>query len=89
MSIEGHLDIHNEEPLLMNFIEESILLSIQEEEIKFIEEDLVEETLNQDDLCHLKHKEEIMDTISLVHHNKELSKLEYYINIYYTLFNHV
>lgn len=60
----------------MNFIGESIPPSIKEEEIKFIEEDLVEETLNQEDLCHHKHKEEIKDTMSLVHHNKELSKLE-------------
>lgn len=86
MIIEEHQDILKEELHLMNFIEESILLSIkEEEEIKFTEEDLVVETSNQEDLCHHRRKEEIMDTMSLVHHSKELSKLEYYINIYIIL----
>ncbi|CAK95010.1 unnamed protein product (macronuclear) [Paramecium tetraurelia] len=74
VTIEERLDILREELLPMSFIEGNILLSIKEEEIKFTGEDLVEETLNQDDLCHHKHKEEITDTTSLVHHNKELSK---------------
>ena len=84
--MEGLLDILQEEGHKMNFIEESILLlNMQEVEIKFTEGDLVEGNLNQDDLYHLRLKEGIRDIISLVHLNKELSKLEYYINICYTL----
>lgn len=82
VNIEEWVDILKEDLLQMNFIEENILLSNQEEGLGW-------GILNQDDLYRLKHKEGIMDTISLVHHNKELSKLEYYINIYYTFLKHV